>query len=157
MKTRKATSFIDAHIGARLRSRRRELGVSQPVLGSSIGVSFQQLQKYETGANRPSASTLWRLACELRVPVAYFFDGLSPADPNEDRSEDAIARLLQCHDGMEFLEALQEITDPDARQAALIVLRALGGQKRGAPGSGAKAPRKPPASRSRKQSPSGKR
>jgi transcriptional regulator with XRE-family HTH domain len=67
---------IDVHLGKRLRGRRRILGLTQQQLAKVIGVRFQQIQKYECGANRLSAARLWRLAECLNVPVAYFFDGL---------------------------------------------------------------------------------
>lgn len=68
---------IDVHLGRRLRRRRRLLGLTQQQIAHACGVRFQQIQKYECGANRMSAARLWRLAEALDVPVAYFFDGLS--------------------------------------------------------------------------------
>jgi transcriptional regulator with XRE-family HTH domain len=68
---------VDEHIGRQLLHRRRELGLTQSQLGVSIGVSLQQIQKYECAANRMSASRLWQLAEALDVPVTYFFEGLS--------------------------------------------------------------------------------
>lgn len=67
---------IDAHIGARLRRRRWLLGLTQTKLGDRVGIKFQQIQKYETGQNRVSASRLWELARALEAPVSYFYDGL---------------------------------------------------------------------------------
>ena len=68
---------IDLHLGKRLRRRRRLLGLTQQQLASVCGVRFQQIQKYECGANRISAARIWQLAEALDVPVGYFFDGLS--------------------------------------------------------------------------------
>jgi transcriptional regulator with XRE-family HTH domain len=68
---------IDLHLGKRLRRRRRLLGLTQQQLAVSVGVRFQQIQKYECGANRISAARLWQLSEALEVPVAYFFDGLA--------------------------------------------------------------------------------
>ena len=70
---------IDMHLGKRLRRRRRLLGLTQQQLAGSCGVRFQQIQKYECGANRISAARLWQLSEALEVPVAYFFDGLEAA------------------------------------------------------------------------------
>jgi len=70
------TTDIDCQIGARLRARRRLLGLSQTVLGDAIGVRFQQIQKYECAANTISAVRLWALALRLGVGIDYFFDGL---------------------------------------------------------------------------------
>ena len=71
---------IDLHVGKRLRRRRRLLGLTQQQLAESIGIRFQQIQKYESGANRISASRLWALSKALDVPVSYFFDGLNGDD-----------------------------------------------------------------------------
>lgn len=68
---------IDVHLGKRLRRRRRLLGLTQQQLAETVGVRFQQIQKYECGANRISAARLWQLAEALEVQVGYFYDGLS--------------------------------------------------------------------------------
>ena len=82
-------SDIDTHLGKRLRRRRRLLGLTQQQLAGTVGVRFQQIQKYECGANRISASRLWQLSEALEVPVGYFYDGLSDADRRELASEGA--------------------------------------------------------------------
>lgn len=69
-------SVIDVHLGRRLRRRRRILGLTQQQLGAQVGVRFQQIQKYECGANRLSAARLWELAEALQTPISYFYDGL---------------------------------------------------------------------------------
>ncbi len=68
---------IDLHLGKRLRRRRRLLGLTQQQLAGAVGVRFQQIQKYECGANRISAARLWQLSEALEVPIGYFYDGLS--------------------------------------------------------------------------------
>lgn len=68
---------IDVHLGKRLRRRRRLLGLTQQQLAGTVNVRFQQIQKYECGANRISAARLWQLSEALEVPVGYFYDGLS--------------------------------------------------------------------------------
>ncbi len=68
---------VDIHVGRVIRRRRREIGMTQQGLAEQIGIKFQQVQKYETGANRVSASRLWQISRALDVPVAYFFDGLN--------------------------------------------------------------------------------
>jgi transcriptional regulator with XRE-family HTH domain len=84
---------IDLHLGKRLRRRRRLLGLTQQQLAVAVGVRFQQIQKYECGANRISAARLWQLSEALEVPVSYFFDGLAEAveragnDPSEGGGE----------------------------------------------------------------------
>jgi transcriptional regulator with XRE-family HTH domain len=82
---------IDVHLGKRMRRRRRLLGLTQQQLAMACGVRFQQIQKYECGANRVSAGRLWRIAGALEVSVGYFFDGLegAPALPGPTRDESA--------------------------------------------------------------------
>ncbi|MBI1685514.1 helix-turn-helix domain-containing protein [Caulobacter hibisci] len=74
---------IDTHLGKRLRRRRRLLGLTQQQLAGAVGVRFQQIQKYECGANRISAARLWQLSEALEVPVGYFYDGLSTVAARE--------------------------------------------------------------------------
>ena len=84
---------IDLHLGRRLRRRRRLLGLTQQQLGERVGVRFQQIQKYECGANRLSAARLWELAEALETPVTYFYDGLTmerPARPAEPAPHPAL-------------------------------------------------------------------
>jgi len=71
---------IDLHIGRRLRRRRRVLGLTQQQLGDRLGIRFQQVQKYECGANRISAARLWYLAKALEIDLGYFYDGFEDAD-----------------------------------------------------------------------------
>ena len=87
--------LIDIHLGRRLRRRRRILGLTQQQLAGACGVRFQQIQKYECGANRVSAARLWRIASALEVPVNYFFEGLSDdvvvaPGPTRDESADLV-------------------------------------------------------------------
>src|SRR5579864_4805895 len=72
---------IDFHLGKRMRRRRRLLGLTQQELAQSCGVRFQQIQKYECGANRMSAARLWLIAEALGAPVSYFYEGLDMAGP----------------------------------------------------------------------------
>jgi len=72
-------SDIDLHLGRRLRRRRRLLGLTQQQLAAQVGIRFQQIQKYECGANRISAARLWQLAEALESPVSYFYEGLEEA------------------------------------------------------------------------------
>ena len=67
---------VDAHVGRRVRERRREIGMSQTKLGNALGIAFQQIQKYEVGANRVAAGRLWDIAKVLEVDVDYFFEGI---------------------------------------------------------------------------------
>ncbi len=74
---KKKINPIDAHVGARIRKRRTQKRLSQSALGGELGVTFQQVQKYESGANRVSASKLWTISKSLNRNVGWFFDGLS--------------------------------------------------------------------------------
>ena len=97
---------IDLHLGRRLRRRRRLLGLTQQQLALQVGIRFQQIQKYECGANRISAARLWQLAQVLDVPVNYFYDGLTetplrrerdggPADPTAGKETQDLIRAYQ--------------------------------------------------------------
>ncbi len=79
----------DLHVGKRLRRRRRLLGMTQHELASQVGVRFQQIQKYECGANRITASRLFDLARVMNVNVQYFFDGMAPTNPMPNAANDA--------------------------------------------------------------------
>jgi transcriptional regulator with XRE-family HTH domain len=86
------TNDIDRHIGKRLRQRRRMLGQTQQQIAEVVGVRFQQIQKYECGANRISAARLWLMAKALDAPVSSFFDGLAEeveitGDDDDDKSD----------------------------------------------------------------------
>ncbi len=77
---------VDTHVGKRIRHRRWLVGMTQQQLAESVGIKFQQIQKYETGANRVSASRLWDIADSLGVEVSFFFEGLEH-EPSEARSK----------------------------------------------------------------------
>ena len=91
------TNDIDRHLGKRLRQRRRMLGQTQQQIAEAVGVRFQQIQKYECGANRISAARLWLLAKALEAPVGSFFDGLAEEAETlaEDDSDPEQARLTR--------------------------------------------------------------
>ena len=72
---------VDRHVGRRVAEKRISLGYNQSELGKALGLTFQQVQKYEKGSNRVSASKLWAIANFLKVDIAYFFDGLAPGQP----------------------------------------------------------------------------
>ena len=107
---------IDVHVGSRVRLRRTLLGMSQEKLGEAIGLTFQQVQKYERGANRISASTLFRISKVLEVPVSYFFDGLH--DPAKVAGE----RYAQVYDTV-LQDLLLEPNGPALAEAFLSIRR----------------------------------
>ena len=104
------TGDIDQHLGNRVRRRRRLLGLTQMQLAQKVGVRFQQVQKYECGANRMSASRVWQLAMALAVPVTYFYDGLSdePGEAFERENRDMFAQK-------ETLDLIKAYYDLDER------------------------------------------
>lgn len=125
--TRSATE-IDQHVGARLRVRRQVLGMSQEALGERLGVTFQQVQKYERGSNRVSASRLFFLADALDVPVSYFFDGLaeSGSATGEAASGDLYA-FITSPDGVALASAFSSIGDRAVRRKLIELARAVSG------------------------------
>lgn len=112
---------VDTHVGSRIRLRRRMLGVTQQQLGETLGVTFQQLQKYEMGANRVSASRLWEIARALDVPVAFFFEGLDAAGRPASGGID----LLADPEAMTLARRFRAIPEPQRRRL-LDLARALG-------------------------------
>jgi len=122
------TSDIDGLIGARIKSRRIALKISQTALADAIGVRFQQVQKYERGANRVSASRLLGIANALDVPVSYFFQGMTTSE-TEDTQTSASLNALTNANVAEIL-ALVETLPEDQQQAVLAFLRTLADTKR---------------------------
>ena len=125
---------VDVHVGGRVRLRRMLMGMSQEKLGESLGLTFQQVQKYEKGANRIGASRLFELARILGVTVQYFFEELTGADEdatadskgfNETTSDDYLVEFLNSREGIELNRAFLRIDDPRARRAILELVRSL--------------------------------
>lgn len=118
---------VDRHVGLCIRVRRRELGMTQGQLAEAIGLTFQQVQKYERAANRISASKLWEVARVLKTTVAYFYEGLGhPAQPTEPTpTRQAIDTLLLTPEGMELAETFPRIRHPRVRRKLLELTRLL--------------------------------
>lgn len=115
---------VDRHVGNRLRLRRTVLGISQTTLAERVGISFQQVQKYERGVNRISASRLCQFARVLDVPVVYFFEGLNGKGSRSSAS-DTDSRLLR-RETLQLVRAYYRITDPAVRQALYEFVLAVG-------------------------------
>lgn len=111
------TDDIDAHLGRRLRRRRRLLGLTQQQLAAACGVRFQQIQKYECAANRMSAARLWQLAEVLEAPVSYFYEGLS-ADQREAQAmrEDAGREVLARKETRDLIRAYYALSERPRRR-----------------------------------------
>jgi transcriptional regulator with XRE-family HTH domain len=124
---------IDIHVGSRVRFRRMLLGMSQEKLGERLGLTFQQVQKYEKGINRIGASRLYDLAQVLGVSVQFFYDEAPIADargsePNgmaEGPDEHSIVEFLRSRDGLELNRAFVRISDIKARRAIVELVRSL--------------------------------
>jgi transcriptional regulator with XRE-family HTH domain len=109
---------IDLHLGKRLRRRRRLLGLTQQQLAGAVGVRFQQIQKYECGANRISAARLWQLSEALEVPIGYFYDGLSNAPCAEQPAErpDANGEMLARKETLDLIRAYYQLGERPRRR-----------------------------------------
>jgi transcriptional regulator with XRE-family HTH domain len=107
------TNDIDLHVGKRLRRRRRLLGLTQQTLAGKVGVRFQQIQKYECGANRVSAARLFELSEALSVPIQYFYEGLSENDPIYGTPDPAIIApdVLSKKETMDLVRAYYSMED----------------------------------------------
>src|SRR5438132_8365488 len=107
---KKAPNPIDKHVGSRVRMRRMMLSMSQEKLGDALGLTFQQVQKYEKGTNRIGASRLQQISNILRVPVAFFFEGV-PATSNwkPDAALVGVNEFLANSDGLALIRAFSQI------------------------------------------------
>ncbi len=118
-------------MGSRLRLRRKVLGLSQEKLAQALGITFQQVQKYEKGANRISASRLQQIASVLEVPVAFFFENAS-AGLDGAAAEPAARSMWAAHGGMEtLLQAFADIRDERLQRLALDILAQIAKLDRG--------------------------
>lgn len=115
---------VDRHVGLRIRMRRKEMGVSQERLAEALGITFQQVQKYERGANRVSASKLWEIAMALKSPVAYFYDGLSDRD-SMSAQRDVAQEFMLSTDGIELMASFPRITEPAIRRKIVELVRVV--------------------------------
>jgi transcriptional regulator with XRE-family HTH domain len=118
---------IDRHVGARIRHKRMMLGISQESLGDALGVTFQQVQKYEKGMNRVGASRLQAIANFLEVPVSYFFDGAGGQSQRATAGKDQVLDLIATREGIRLNRAFVAIKDARVRAKIVSMLEALAG------------------------------
>ena len=129
---KKVPNPIDRHVGSRVRMRRMLAGVSQEKLGAALGLTFQQVQKYEKGANRISASRLQQIAKMLDVPVSYFFegaptgDGPSAAGFSDIPSTAYVSDFLATSEGVQLTKAFVRIKSPRVRRRIVDLVESLG-------------------------------
>ena len=129
---------IDMHVGKRMRLRRTLLGLSQEQLGAALNITFQQVQKYERGANRISASRLWDISQILDASIAYFFDEMSPQTklasprkisrdiqkpPKDDFERDPMAR----RETLELVRTYYSISEPNVRKRLAELIKSVAG------------------------------
>ena len=106
---------VDVHVGKRIRQRRWMNGTTQQQLAEAVGIKFQQIQKYETGMNRVSASRLWDIAAVLSVPVSFFFEGLEDSEL-EERQSDVPSDVLTDKEALELLRSYYAIPENQRRR-----------------------------------------
>lgn len=114
---------VDAHVGARLRLRRALVGLSQEQLGSAVGISFQQVQKYERGMNRMAASRLYQFANLLYIPVSYFFDEMDGRDKQTELSikEDK----FYSRETLTLIRAYYAVPDKKQREKIVSLIKSM--------------------------------
>ena len=130
---KKAPNPIDKHVGSRVRMRRMMLSMSQEKLGDALGLTFQQVQKYEKGTNRIGASRLQQISLILQVPVAFFFEG-APLPPGRAQGLDEapspayVTDFLATTDGLTLVKAFVRIQNPKLRRRIVDLVEEMGGE-----------------------------
>jgi len=132
---KKAPNPVDKHVGSRVRMRRMMLAMSQEKLGDALGLTFQQVQKYEKGTNRIGASRLQQISYILQVPVAFFFEGAPhvagmplPTEFDEAPSPAYVADFLATSDGLSLTKAFMRIPDAKLRRRIVELVQQIVGE-----------------------------
>ena len=128
--TQKEPHPIDRHVGGRVRLQRTLIGMSQEQLGDKLGVTFQQVQKYEKGSNRISASRLWQISKILSAPVSFFFELSSDISDSQlegfsEANQSEIGDMAYSTESLVLLRQFTQISDPAIRRAVIDLARAL--------------------------------
>ena len=132
MANKKQPNPIDIHVGSRVRLRRMMLGMSQEKLGEQLGITFQQIQKYEKGTNRIGASRLQHIARVLSVPVSFFFEDAPGGEADagglaEHNSANYVVDFLSSSEGIQLNKAFVTIKDAKLRRKIIDLVRAIAG------------------------------
>ena len=133
---KKVADPVDKHVGSRVRMRRKMLGMSQMKLGDGLGLTFQQVQKYEKGMNRIGASRLQHISHILQVPVPFFFEG-APHLPGQSKgtgqapSPAYVFNFLATTDGLALTKAFMEIKQPKLRRRIVDLVEEIAGDDLG--------------------------
>lgn len=137
IENKKKPNPVDTHVGSRVRLRRTMLGMSQEKLGEALGITFQQIQKYEKGSNRIGASRLQRITEVLNVPVSFFFEDVPgtaasrQAGLSEPSGPDYVVDFLSTSEGLQLNRAFVKISDPKVRRRIIDLVRSLGDSAEG--------------------------
>ena len=123
-RSRAQAKTVDTHVGQRIRDKRNERGMSQTEVANALGVTFQQVQKYERGTNRVGASRLFDLSRILSVPVQYFFEDLENQPTPIEEEDDNVIRLMKS-DTVELVEAYYKVENPQVRRQILSTIRSI--------------------------------
>ena len=135
-KPRGRANAIDGHVGSRVRTRRTLLGLNQTQLGYALGITFQQVQKYENGSNRVSASRLYQMSKILDVPVSYFYEDMPDELGRKTLPVKPLARAegdldtMHKRETLELVRAYYQIENADVRQRLRDIVRAVAGEHR---------------------------
>ena len=132
---KKAPNPIDKHVGSRVRMRRMMLSMSQEKLGERLGLTFQQVQKYEKGTNRIGASRLQQISSILSVPVSFFFDGAPTGEPApaggfaDVASATYVTDFLSTNEGLALNNAFMKVKNPKLRRKIVELVVAIAGEE----------------------------
>ena len=125
MNTKRSSGNIDSYIGQRIRARRLQLSLSQQDLGEALDVSFQQIQKYEKGANRVSAATLIEIANVMEVEPAHFYQGAPGTGKKRNGEPSEVDAFMSTKDGLVIARALVRIADAEVRHVVAASVERL--------------------------------
>jgi transcriptional regulator with XRE-family HTH domain len=128
--TMRTPNPIDIHVGKRLRMRRLMLDMSQETLAEALGLTFQQVQKYEKGSNRVGASRLHRISEVLQVPVSFFFEGLASKATGKERGTEAldyVADFVASSDGLALIRSFSKIRNAKLRRSIIDLVERTAG------------------------------
>jgi transcriptional regulator with XRE-family HTH domain len=125
----KKTNPIDAQVGNRVRIRRMLIGMSQERLGDLLGLTFQQVQKYEKGVNRIGAGRLFEIARILGVPIDFFYDGVGAALENPAEGTPPVMEFVSSGEGLQLSLAFMKIRDPKVRKRVLDLVKSLANEE----------------------------
>ncbi len=132
----RSANSVDGHVGSRVRLRRLELGMSQEKLADQLGITFQQVQKYERGTNRIGASRLHQIAIVLQSPITYFFEGATDSAIPRTGDVSPLAQALSDPATVRLVRAFANISDPHLKQKAVGIIEAIAETPQSAKASG---------------------